>query len=128
MKDIEDINDIRLFVDEFYKKVQRDMYLGPVFHSAISDWQPHLEKMYLFWNAALFGIAGFKGNPFARHATLSIGLVHFQKWLELFNETIDAHFEGPVAENTKERAVLMAKTFVARLENPPPGGHQRTLV
>lgn len=122
MKDIESIADIKIFVDGFYEKVQHNGLLGPVFFGAITgDWQPHLDKMYAFWNAALFGIAGFKGNPFAKHASLRIGDEHFGKWLELFNETIDAHFEGPVAEDAKNRAVLMAKTFIGRLGNMPNG-------
>ena len=128
MKDIEDIIDIRLFVNEFYNKVQRDALLGPVFHAAIKDWGPHLEQMYGFWNAALFGVPGFKGNPFAKHATLNIRAEHFQQWLLLFNDTIDSNFEGSMAEDAKGRAVLMAKTFITRLENPPLGGHRLTIV
>jgi hemoglobin len=115
MKDITDITDIRLFVDDFYEKVRHDDLIGPVFLKAISDWQPHLDKMYAFWNAVLFGVAGFKGNPFARHAPLQIEQEHFDRWLTLFAETIDTYFEGPVAEDTKKRAGLMAEMFLSRL-------------
>jgi hemoglobin len=127
MKTIENIADIRVFVDEFYEKVQRDSLLGPVFAEKISDWQPHLDKMYAFWNAALFGIPGFRGNPFAKHAPLQIGAEHFDRWLELFNETIDAHFEGEVAGDAKNRAVLMAGMFLSRLQNMP-GGADKVIV
>jgi len=123
MKDIEGLEDIRIFVDEFYGKVQRDPLLGPVFFGAITgDWQPHLDKMYAFWNAALFGVAGFKGNPFARHAPLRIAAYHFERWLEMFHDTIDTHFEGPVADDTKRRSVIMAQVFISRLENLPNEG------
>lgn len=128
MKDIENINDIRVFVDGFYHKVQRDTLLGPVFYGAITgEWQPHLDKMYAFWNAALFGVPGFKGNPFARHAPLRIGVAHFERWLELFSETIDANFEGPVSIESKTRAELMAKMFSDRLQQMP-GGYKNTVV
>jgi len=116
MKDIGDITDIKLFVDEFYNKVRKDELIGPVFSSVITgDWQPHLDKMYAFWNAALFGVAGFKGNPFAKHAPLPIAQPHFDRWLELFAAIIDSHFEGPMAEDTKNRAGLMAAMFVYKL-------------
>lgn len=124
MEDITDLEDIRLFVDEFYIKVRGDMLIGPVFASVISDWRPHLEKMYAFWNAALFGVPGFKGNPFAKHAPLPIAQEHFGRWLELFTETIDARFNGTMAEETKQRAGLMAAMFMSKLDRMRNGrGH-----
>ena len=116
MKDITGLADIKLFVDEFYSKVRGDDLIGPVFAGVITDWQPHLEKMYAFWNAALFGVPGFKGNPFAKHAPLPIAREHFGRWLELFGETIDASFAGPMAEETKQRAALMATMFMSKLD------------
>lgn len=116
MKDIEGINDIRLFVDEFYNKVRQDDLVGPVFLEVIpGDWQPHLDKMYAFWNAVLFGESGYKGNPFARHAPLKIEQQHFDRWLLLFANTIDSHFEGVMAKDVKNRAGLMANMFISRL-------------
>lgn len=118
MKDINGIEDIRLFVDEFYTKVRRDDLIGPVFLEVIpGDWRPHLDKMYAFWNAVLFGVAGFKGNPFSKHAPLPIEQEHFDRWLELFAATIDAHFEGPVADDSKKRAGIMAEMFLYRLRS-----------
>lgn len=116
-KDIKDITSIRLFVDDFYGKVRQDAVLGPIFDEAIQDnWGPHLEKMYAFWNAALFGVPGFRGNPFAKHAPLKIGPVHFDRWLELFSKTIDENFEGYMAEDAKNRAGLMTSMFLSLLQ------------
>jgi hemoglobin len=116
MKDIEGIADIKLFVDEFYAKVRKDELIGPVFSAVIAgDWQPHLDRMYAFWNAALFNVPGFKGNPFAKHAPLGIAPLHFERWLLLFDTTIDAYFEGAMAAETKNRARLMATMFMAKL-------------
>lgn len=116
MKNIENIDDIKLFVDEFYIKVKADELIGPVFLEKIpGDWQPHLNKMYAFWNAALFGVQGFKGNPSAKHAPLKIEQQHFDRWLQLFHQTIDHHFEGYVAHDAKARANLMAIMFLNRL-------------
>lgn len=128
MSDIQNLASIKLMVDDFYTRVRRDGLLGPVFNNVIKDdWQPHLDKMYAFWNAALFGVAGFKGNPFARHAPLLINAGHFERWLELFNQTIDSHFAGPMANDAKNRAGLMAVMFQSKLANLK-GGPERVIV
>ena len=116
-QDIKNLDDIIVFVDEFYRKVQQDDLIGPIFNKTISDWGPHLEKMYKFWNAALFSVPGFKGNPFAKHAPLPIQGKHFDRWMELFIATIDENFSGDIAEDTKKRAKLMADMFLTRLQN-----------
>jgi hemoglobin len=114
--DIKNIDDIQLFVNAFYAKVQTDKLLSPIFFSTISgDWQAHLNRMYLFWNAALFGERGYVGNPFAKHATLNIEPHHFERWLTLFGETISQHFEGPMAIDAVWRASVMAQNFIKRL-------------
>ncbi len=117
-KDIEGLDDIKRMVDEFYNKVKADALLSPVFFERIpGEWQPHLEKMYLFWNAALFGEKGYVGNPFSKHATMNISAEHFERWLALFNETVDHYFEGHMANDAKWRASVMASNFLRRLED-----------
>lgn len=115
--DISGIEDIKLMVDDFYSKVQQDELLAPIFNFRLSThWGPHLEKMYTFWNAALFGVKGYNGNPFIKHATMELGTEHFDHWISMFNETIDTHFEGPVAEDAKRRAAIMAHMFMNKLK------------
>jgi hemoglobin len=125
--DIRNLDDIMRFVDEFYKKVGTDDVIGPVFNAVIQDWTPHLNKMYKFWNAVLFGVPGFKGNPFAKHAQLPITGLHFDHWLLLFRSTIDEHFEGPMATDAKNRAELMANMFLRRLDDMR-GSSRRVIV
>ena len=122
--DITELDDIIVFVDAFYEKVGQDELIGPVFNGVINDWQPHLQRMYAFWNAVLFGVAGFKGNPFARHAPLAIEEAHFNRWLELFSQTINNHFSGEMAELTKVKAKLMADLFLSKLQNMKGGVHR----
>jgi len=125
--DIKNLDDIELFVNRFYEKVQQDDLIGPVFNGIIEDWTPHLQKMYAFWNAVLFGVPGFTGNPFARHAPLPIDEEHFDRWLLLFRETIDTLFEGDVAEDTKKRAETMAIMFLSKLKHMR-GGSGKVIV
>lgn len=126
-RELANFEDIVLFVDSFYDKVQGDELIGPIFDSVITDWPSHLEKMYHFWNAALFGVPGFKGNPFARHAPLSLEKQHFERWLLLFKQTIDTYFEGEMAEEVKKKADLMAIMFLSKIENMK-GGPGRVIV
>jgi hemoglobin len=126
--DIEGIDDIRILVDVFYEKVAEDELLAPIFNFRLSSyWLPHLEKMYDFWNAALFGVKGYVGNPFSKHATMQLTEEHFRRWLGLFNETVDTHFAGPVAEDARRRALIMANNFERRL-NDLQGDNKITLV
>ena len=115
MKDIEGIDDIKILVDEFYAKVRADELLAPVFDARIADWEPHLDTMYRFWNAALFQVREYVGNPLLKHATLPVGGQHFERWIELFYATLDEHFQGPVAEEAKHRSLIMANTFYSRM-------------
>lgn len=117
-KDIEGIDDIKLLVDDFYDRVAKDELLAPIFNFRLSTyWKPHLDKMYTFWNAALFGVKGYVGNPFSKHATMELTADHFNTWISLFTETIDAHFSGPVADDAKRRALIMAANFARRLDD-----------
>lgn len=116
MKRIENLEDIKHMVNSFYEKVQRDPLIGPVFHGVIKDnWPTHLDTMYRFWNAALFQVREYSGNPFLKHAAMPLEAIHFQRWLDLFNETVDSLFEGEVAEDAKFRAHVMASTFTRRI-------------
>lgn len=104
-------------VDDFYNKVREDDLLAPIFNFRLSShWGPHLEKMYTFWNAALFGVREYNGNPFMKHATMGLDDEHFERWLNMFNETVDTHFAGPVAEDAKKRAIIMASMFMHKLK------------
>ncbi len=127
--DIETTEDIKLMVDSFYAKVKHDELLAPIFFSRIpEDWQPHMEKMYSFWNAALLGVSGYRGAPFVPHATMPIGQEHFDKWLLLFAETLEELFAGPKAEETLQRAKNMATMFMYRIKEYQSKPQQTPLV
>ncbi|WP_372474257.1 group III truncated hemoglobin [Capnocytophaga sp. ARDL2] len=115
--DIQTIEDVQLMVDTFYDKVNKDEMLSYVFNDfAQIDWDEHLPKMYRFWHTLIFGEPSYKGNPFAHHIPLPINEVHFTRWLEIFNQNMDEHFEGINADEAKTRAYFIAQTFQKKLE------------
>ena len=112
---------IRLLVDGFYAKVVEDALLGPVFNGfAHVDWPRHLPVMYDFWSSLLLGTTRYHGRPFPKHLPLPIGAAHFQRWLALFQATVDELFAGPKAEEAKLRGQAIAQVFEARLQERSP--------
>lgn len=116
MEDIRNIENIILLVDSFYKKVNNDPLLSPVFNDiAKVNWEEHLPIMHSFWSAVLFETTAYKGQPLASHINLPIDSGHFQRWLQLFRQTVDEHFQGEKAEEAKERADTIALIFQTKL-------------
>ena len=114
---ISNLEDVKMLVDQFYGKVQKDDLIGPIFNEVIQDnWGVHLQKMYSFWQTLLLNEHTYHGAPFLPHMELPIDPHHFDRWMELFTETVDEHFEGEVANEAKWRASKMASLFMSKLE------------
>ena len=116
MTDITSRSDIARLVDTFYECVRSDDLLGPIFQDiARVHWPTHLPKMYAFWETVLFGVGGFKGNPLAAHVTLAqrtpLTAREFDRWVALFDESVDTLYAGPVAADAKRRARQIADTM-----------------
>lgn len=116
-EDIQSREDVKLMVDEFYGKVQKNQLIGPIFIGVIQDrWPEHLEKMYKFWGSILLGENLYNGRPFPPHAQMPLQQEHFETWLGLFLQTVDEHFAGPSADEAKMRAQNMASMFFAKIQ------------
>jgi hemoglobin len=109
MRDIMSHKDVTLLVDSFYTKVKADDLLAPVFKHV--DWSIHLPRMYDFWASIVLGSQAFHGDPFQKHTHLPIDSSHFNRWLKLFDHTVDEHFSGYNAEQVKGRAKSIAGIF-----------------
>ena len=116
-KPIVSLEDIKLLVDTFYTNVQKDELIGPIFDEVIQDkWPVHLQKMYSFWQTILLDEHTYFGTPFMPHLKLPITPTHFERWLNLFNATVDELFEGEIAQEAKWRADRMATMFMSKLD------------
>lgn len=116
-KDITDLEDIKLLVNTFYAKVQKDEFIGPLFNEKIGNrWPEHLEKMYRFWQTILLEEHTYNGAPFPPHAKMPIDESHFIIWVSIFTKTVDDLFEGEIANEAKKRGTLMAALFNSKLE------------
>ena len=66
------------------------------------------------------GTTRYHGRPFPKHLPLPIGAAHFQRWLALFEATVNERFAGPKAEEAKVRARGIATLFEHRLRERNP--------
>lgn len=122
--DISSPADIKTLIDAFYAKVQADDVLGHIFNEVAQvDWPHHLPIMYAFWEFLLLGNAdAYRGNPIQKHIDLHqkhpLKAEHFDRWLSLFQATVDEHFSGPVADDAKLRAWAIAETWKPKFDGP----------
>jgi hemoglobin len=116
-QDISNIEDIKILVNTFYDKVQKDDLIGPIFNEKMMGrWPEHLEKMYRFWQTILLEEHTYSGSPFPPHKQLPVNQSHFDRWMEIFTSTIDSLFVGKLAEEAKVRAANMAYMFNYKIE------------
>jgi hemoglobin len=92
--------------------------LAPIFEGRVQteeQWEQHFIRMTDFWETVLFAKIAYTGNPFSKHVNIGIVPEHFTNWVALFQETVDAHFAGEKADETKERVHKMRKLFELKL-------------
>lgn len=116
VKEIEDIEDVKLLVNTFYDKIQVDSLLGGIFHAILEGkWDKHLPIMYRFWQTVLLKEHTYQGSPFRPHAKLPVEKAHFDRWLKLWHETLDENFVGEGVFLAKKQAGVMAEMFMHKI-------------
>lgn len=119
--DIISREDIIQFVNQFYGNMKSDDLVGHVFLAIEKvDFDKHLPKMYDFWEMLLLDGNNYRGAPMQPHFRINehhaLTPAHFDRWLEMFKDTIDSLFEGPKAEEAKTKAFNIASTWSYKLE------------
>lgn len=123
-RDIENKEDIKLLVNTFYEKVNMDVTISHFFSKVVPvNWETHLPVMYNFWENIIFHTGGYTGNPMEKHMQIQLKCPmmrhHFEKWIELFNKTVDELFEGERAFQTKQRALSIATVMQIKIAELP---------
>lgn len=113
MNDLESPEDVSFLVDVFYKKILEDETLSPFF--AHIDFEKHKPRMEHFWNFVLFDKSGYTTNITDVHTSMKIKKAHFDSWVSIFHQTVDAYFIGSNAEKAKQRATLIAWTIGSKM-------------
>ncbi len=104
---------IKEMVHAFYAKVQQDELIGPIFIHAIGQkWDDHLGRLCDFWSSVLLMSKRYYGDPFRTHMMVQgIEPQHFNRWLELFNETLEELFN----EELRGFILLRAERIAERM-------------
>lgn len=112
LPDIQNKNDIEQLMQLFYDQLLVDEVLGTIFTDiAKIDLNHHLPILVNFWDAVLFETGGYSNNAVGKHVELNRKVpltdLHFDRWMHIFETTIDQNFQGKIAEKAKEKAKLM---------------------
>ncbi|MFK4505800.1 hemoglobin [Bradyrhizobium daqingense] len=73
-------------VTRFYGRVREDALLGPVF-AIVRNWDEHLAKLRDFWSSVVLMSGRYHGSPMRAHLQLNLVGDHFDRWLDLFEQT-----------------------------------------
>lgn len=112
--DITNRKDLHLIVTEFYKKllVNKEIkhFFGKFQDNSILE--GHLNTLVDFWDNILFFSGTYNKNAMQPHILLHqkapFKKIHFETWLNLFNQSVGDHFKGEKAEVLKNRALSVA--------------------
>ena len=119
MTDISSRADVDLLMRRFYDRAMSDPLIGYLFTDVAKlDLEHHLPVIGDFWESTLFGTGTYAKhgrNPLLIHAALDtnepLRRDHFDRWLDLFEQSIDETFSGSRAAFAKQRARAIAQRF-----------------
>jgi hemoglobin len=114
--DLDSKQEIARFIDAFYAKVLRDQRLAPLFiEVAEIKLDVHLGHIRQYWEKLLLGETDYRRHTMNIHRALHVEHplepADFERWLLLFQETIDERYGGPKAE----RAVQVAQHIAGNM-------------
>lgn len=97
-------------VTRFYNRVREDALLGPVF-AVVTDWDEHLTKLKGFWSSVVLASGRYHGSPMRAHMPLNLAGPHFDRWLDLFEQTAREVCPTAAAALFIDRARRIADSF-----------------
>lgn len=113
-------DDLEELLTVFYSRLLEDESLRHFFTTVIPlDMAHHLPLITDFWEAVVFGRHTYSKNVMAVHQHINhlstIQPEHLDKWVMVFNQTLDALFVGTNAELMKQRAQSIATLMKIKL-------------
>lgn len=119
-RDLETRDDIDHLLRDFYSTAMRDEVIGYLFTDVAKlDLATHLPQIGNFWEQVLLQRPVYMGHPIAAHFPLhqaaTLQAAHFQRWFVLWDAAIAARFAGPMADQARYRAAVIAESMQYRL-------------
>ena len=72
--------------------------------------------MIQFWAFALLDKPGYTTQVFEKHQHMRLDQTHFDRWVTLWTNAVQARFQGPVSEAAIQRAKLLGWTFAEKMK------------
>lgn len=122
MEDITTRADIEKLIIHFYEKVKADDVIGFIFNDVVTmDWEHHTQIIIDFWESIILDNPVYQNNAMEKHYTLNskvpLTKLHFDRWLFLFNTSVDEYFIGEKAILAKKRAKSIADLMLFKMDN-----------
>lgn len=107
---------IDAFIDAFYERVLADPLLAPMFLDVAQvRLLDHLPRIKAYWRKMLLGHDDYRRHMMLKHRELNarhtLSDDHYQRWLTLFEETLEKHPLGRV----NERALQLARRVAGNM-------------
>jgi hemoglobin len=102
---------IERLVRTFYGRARLDPLIGPIFENKVLHWEAHIGRMCAFWSSVALMSGRYHGQPMAAHLPLPIDTLHFDRWLEIFAETLCDVCPPAAAAHFLERAHRIAESL-----------------
>jgi hemoglobin len=122
LTEVIDRESVGKLVRSFYRKIIDDEVVGPYFIRALGanqkndKWYEHFVTLDRFWLMVMTGEEGYRGSPFVPHAMLpDLTKEKFERWLELFSETLNEVYVEEVATKFHAKAAFLAQQFLELL-------------
>lgn len=114
--------DIEKFINCFYEKVKLDTTIGFIFNDVVKmNWVQHIPVIVDFWETILLDNPVYKKNAMEVHYGLNkkipLQKEHFERWLDLFNSSVDELFNGTIATTAKTKAKSIADVMLFKMSS-----------
>ncbi|UEG50199.1 group III truncated hemoglobin [Ferruginibacter lapsinanis] len=119
-KDITTRADIEKLIIHFYEKVKADDVIGFIFNEVVKmDWEHHTQVIVDFWESIILDNPVYQNNAMEKHYILNdkvaLTKIHFERWLHLFNSSVDDFYLGEKAMLAKKRARSIADLMLFKM-------------
>lgn len=119
-RDLDTVEEIHELVTRQYADVVQDDLLAPYFTFGPGhlDWQAHINSVADYWNHVLLLAPDYDIDVIEGHRHLHDHRAFtpelFDRWLQIFVDTVDGGWSGPKASLAKKRATGMARAMANR--------------
>ena len=120
-RDLDSAEEIfELVTRQYADVVQDDLLAGYfTFGEGFMDWQALIGTVADYWNHVLLYAPGYEIDTIDHHRAINdehpFAPELFDRWLQIFHDTVDGGWSGPTADIAKKRGTGMARAMANRL-------------